>query len=122
MNWPPSKAWTSKIPINGLNHFIAINYGGEGKTRWINLISVLDGNVRIRVPWNEIIDSSTWLNGWSEILDKNCIQSENKKKVNLEISGQEGYPCLHASLDSGLNIPTKTKLIRTWTDSSEEFV
>ena len=28
MIWPPVKAWTSKFPIKGNIHFVAINYGG----------------------------------------------------------------------------------------------
>ena len=40
MIWPPVKAWTSKVSIDGQVHFVAINYGGKLLNRWVVLMSV----------------------------------------------------------------------------------
>ena len=42
MRWPPNKAWTSAYLMKGYRHFVAVNYGGSGKSRWVNLVAVLD--------------------------------------------------------------------------------
>ena len=49
MNWPPSKSFTSTRNRMGFRHFVAINYGGQGKNRWIQLIAVLDGKAKVKV-------------------------------------------------------------------------
>ena len=58
MNWPPNKAWTSESSINGFHHFVAFNYGGNGNNRWVNMVSVLDGNVCFRIAWPELTNDS----------------------------------------------------------------
>ena len=66
MLWPPVKAWTSKYHINGLRHFVAINYGGEFMERWIILTSVLDGSVSLKIFWPDLQDPSKWIEGWED--------------------------------------------------------
>ena len=56
MEWPPNKAWTSTTLRQGFRHFVAINYGGTDKDRWVSLVSVLDANSRFRVSWDEMKD------------------------------------------------------------------
>ena len=50
-NWPPNKAWTSTKLIVGYRHFVAINYGGKSRNRWVQLVSVLDGRARLKLAW-----------------------------------------------------------------------
>ena len=112
--WPPIKSWTCKIPRKGYNHFVAINYGGKGSSRWVNLVSVLDGNVRLRIDWKELTDISIWLRGWIQIEEK-----QKSERLNLDRSGKSEeldnrLACLHPSEDSGLVTPTKNKSIREW--------
>ncbi len=96
MNWPPNKAWTSSTERKGFRHFIAINYGGKGGDRWVNLASVLDGNARLRVSWNEMKVSTLWSSGWQQLPKVDSNQPESALN-NLEVE-QEGS-CLHPSED-----------------------
>ena len=80
MIWPPVKAWTSKINLNGHIHFVAINYGGELLKRWVLLMSVLDSTVVVKVPWSQLVDLSKWEAGWDEINDG--VYSEFRDKLN----------------------------------------
>ncbi len=106
MFWPPLKAWTSKSPINGLSHFVAINYGGELMERWVVLTSVLDGSVSIRISWSDLQDSSKWIEGWED---------NNSLEVFVPLEKQcDNNLCTHTSEDSGLSIPISKKKIRPW--------
>ena len=108
MNWPPVKAWTSKINLNGQNYFVAINYGGDLLKRWVLLMSVLDSNVVVKVPWSQLVDMSTWEAGWDEINYREHSELVNNK------SDVETTNFSHPSIDSGLTIPISQKTIRPW--------
>tara|TARA_B100000700_G_C14343036_1_gene533570 strand:- start:50 stop:379 length:330 start_codon:yes stop_codon:yes gene_type:complete len=108
MNWPPAKAWTSINSINGFNHFVAINYGGKGSSRWVIFVSVLDGNTLLRLSWDEIKHSSNWIKGWS------LIESKGKTDLLSNNMFDNKRSCLHSSNDSGFQIPTTNKKIRKW--------
>lgn len=118
MRWPPIKSFTSKDKRYGFRHFVAINYGGKGAKRWVNLVSVLDGNVRFTILWKELRDPSIWSSGWESLprdeSNPPCEQentSLNESKTNLDQS------CLHPSLDSGLYIPSHPINLRHWFDN-----
>ena len=106
MLWPPLKAWTSQSPIDGLRHFVAINYGGELMERWIVMTSVLDGSVSVKIFCSDLQDSSKWIEGWEEN-DSLYAPVAFKKKC-------DNYLCTHPSEDSGLSIPISKKNIRPW--------
>tara|TARA_B100000579_G_scaffold296269_1_gene246387 strand:+ start:452 stop:793 length:342 start_codon:yes stop_codon:yes gene_type:complete len=110
MIWPPTKAWTSKFPIEGKLYFVAINYGGELLNRWVILMSVIDSSVVVKVSWSQLVDSSDWESGWGEINYVESYKLVNNKSYekNTEIS----YP----SNDSGLTIPISKDIIRPWFD------
>ena len=108
MIWPPIKAWTSKVYIEGQIYFVAINYGGELLKRWVILMSVLDSNVVVKVPWSQLVDLSCWEPGWAEI---NNI--EFSKLVNNKSDIKTTYTS-HPSIDSGLTIPISKDSIRPW--------
>ena len=112
--WPPVKAWTRIIPLEGFNHFVAINYGGEGNSRWVNLITVLDGNIRIRVDWSEMINQINWISGWRSYEDVNNKEFIVEKKTCYPKNNSYQSCCLHPSEDSGLQIPLKSLNIRKW--------
>ena len=106
MLWPPLKAWTSKSQIYGLRHFVVINYGGELMERWIILISVLDGNVSIKISWSDLQDPSKWIEGWD---DNDSLETS----VTLKQECDESIST-NPSEDSGLSIPISKKKIRPW--------
>ncbi len=107
MNWPPNKAWTSIEPVLGYRHFIAINYGGDGIDRWVNLVSVLDGNARLRVLWKELKITSRWKSGWLYLPKGKDLS----KYQNILISDE---CCLHPSEDSGLLPSANRASNRPW--------
>tara|TARA_Y100001968_G_C19234308_1_gene656079 strand:- start:216 stop:554 length:339 start_codon:yes stop_codon:yes gene_type:complete len=110
MIWPPIKAWTSKVHINGQVHFVAINYGGELLMRWVILMSVLDSNLVLNVPWSELVDLSNWEPGWIEINHMGSFTSVNNKS-DFKTTGLS-----HPSFDSGLTMPLSEIIIRPWYD------
>ena len=117
MRWPPNKAWTSTSSKKGYRHFVAINYGGKGEGRWINLVSVLDGKTTLKVPWKEMKDSSLWKTGWEQICREDLIQCSEalkKEQSKNQIINDNQDACLHPSEDSGLLIPSKDLPIRPW--------
>ena len=106
MIWPPVKAWTTKIPIEGHVHFVAINYGGELLEKWVILMSVINSRVVVKVSWSQLVDPSIWESGWNEINE--FTKSVNNKSY-FKIS-----KCSHTSSDSGLTIPITKNNIRPW--------
>ena len=84
MIWPPVKAWTSKLYIDGQVHFVAINYGGVLLKRWVVLMSVLDSTVVVKVSWSQLVNSSDWESGWDErnhIGSSEMIRNESVEKT-----------------------------------------
>ncbi len=110
MIWPPKKAWTSKLPIDGKVHFVAINYGGQLLNRWVVLMSVIDSSVVVKVSWSQFVDSSNWESGWGEINHVESSKLVNDK--SYEKTTEFSFP----SNDSGLTIPITKKTIRPWFD------
>ena len=108
MNWPPVKAWTCKLYIDCKLHFVAINYGGELLDRWVILMSVLDSNVVVKVPWSKLIDPSNWKCGWD---DNNYSYSTKVINSKYQIKTTN---CTNPSVDSGLTIPITKDIIRPW--------
>lgn len=108
MIWPPVKAWTSKLSIDGIVHFVAINYGGELQNKWVILMSVLDSSLVVKVPWSQLVDSSKWESGWNEINNIEPAEFVNNK-ADLKTSD-----FVHPSTDSGLTIPISKDNIRPW--------
>ena len=108
MNWPPVKAWTSKSNIEGQSHFVAINYFEDRGDRWVILISVIDGELLIKVSWSELQDNCKWEHGWHE---KEAINYFDKKSNHIRLK-IDSY--IQLSSDSGLTIPISKKNIRPW--------
>ena len=110
MIWPPVKAWTSKVYINGQVHFVAINYGGDLLSRWVVLMSVLDSTVVVKVLWSQLVDLSNWKPGWDEISYVESYELvNNKSDINITDFS-------NPSIDSGLTIPISEDNIRPWFD------
>ena len=112
MSWPPVKAWTSKITIEGNMHFVAINYGGKLIDRWVILMSVLESNVVVKVYWSELNNPSNWKRGWDQNNHYNPSKLSNNKGEKKTTNSS--YP----SADSGLTIPITKNIIRPWFVSS----
>jgi len=108
MTWPPVKAWTSKLNIDGIVHFVAINYGGELQNKWVILMSVLDSSLVLKVPWSQLVDSSKWESGWNEIHNIDPAEFVNNK------ADFKTTDFVHPSNDSGLTIPISKNTIRPW--------
>ncbi len=113
MRWPPNKAWTSSTPQKGYRHYVAINYGGKGKDRWVNLVSVLDGNARLRIFWEDLSNPLFWSSGWQQI-SNNDPKPLNHDYIEEDYIDNINEPCLHPSEDSGLQIPCNQSPLRPW--------
>tara|TARA_Y100001968_G_scaffold217254_1_gene199972 strand:- start:625 stop:954 length:330 start_codon:yes stop_codon:yes gene_type:complete len=105
MKWPPAKAWTSNFFIEGQRYFVAINYGGKSTDRWVVLMSVLDGNVVVKISWSQLSDKLKWNLGWNDNKSSKLFVNQSE----IEFSNLT-YP----SKDSGLTIPIHKRTIRPW--------
>ncbi len=119
MRWPPNKAWTSSSLRQGYRHFVAINYGGKGNDRWVILVSVLDGNIRLKVLWDEMKDSAKWITGWLQLPKDQSIGISEEKSIIEAEENSSLEACLHPSEDSGLRIPSSINSIRPWFQEDE---
>ncbi len=67
MPWKPAEAWTSLSPREGRRHFRVILQGGRGADRWVELVSLLNPQVRLRERWTRLQDKTQWQSGWQPI-------------------------------------------------------
>ncbi len=96
--WPPNKAWTSNQNCNGYRHFVALNYGGKGPGRWVQLVSVLDGGVRFQLKWSELKDKTHWASGWLQLPKNESNQYVQQENNQMDAEARE-MGCLHPSTD-----------------------
>ena len=64
--WKPALAWTSRHPIEGRRHFRG-DAGGRGSGRWVEPVSVLTPEVRLRERVQDLQDRMQWQSGWQTI-------------------------------------------------------
>ena len=114
MKWPPVKSWTKSENIKEYRYFVAINYGGEQEKRWINLVSVLNSEIRLRVTWEELNNNSLWTAGWNEFNEKENNELVVLNEKDIEFSQIDESICLHPSKDSGLDLPPSSNSVREW--------
>jgi len=67
MAWKPAMAWTSRHPREGRRHFRVVMQGGRGSGRWVELVSVLTPEVRLRERVRDLQDRRQWQSGWQTI-------------------------------------------------------
>ncbi len=113
MNWPPNKAWTCSSNCLGYRHFVAINYGGKGRNRWVLMVAVLDGSSRIKLPWCELQDFSKWQSGWRS-LPRDEANPPSEAELSFPMTAPDPNLCLHPSDDSGFSLPPKLNAERPW--------
>ena len=81
--------WTSVQPINGLRHFVCVNEILDKGERKVLLVSVVDIEVNLVVPKNQLDDSGLWELGWLELNKSESITHEYisfKKSKNFSES------------------------------------
>ena len=112
IDWPPVKAWTSIQEIKGYRHFVAINYGEQNDFLWANLVSVIDGDLILRVSFEILNDSSIWLPGWHDFI----CDDEHTKQIKIELDDACTFQnsCLHPSHDSGFTFACEKDQVRPW--------
>ena len=79
--------WTSKLPINGLRHFILVQEINERYIDYVVLVSVLDEEISVRIPKKNFINSEEWHSGWIDLPKSKAItikysQFKSKKNKN----------------------------------------
>lgn len=60
--------WTSLEKINGWSHYEVLSL--YKKTKKIELFSVCDKKIRIKINLNELKNKEKWLKGWKLIVKK----------------------------------------------------
>ena len=60
--------WTSLEKINGWSHYEVLSF--YKKTKKIELFSVCDKKIRIKINLNELKNKEKWLKGWKLIVKK----------------------------------------------------
>ena len=108
MRWPPIMSWTSLTPYKGEFYFVAVSYGIRNSFKWIDLVSVLYGEISLRVPYEDLNDSSKWQPGW--------IAELNNSDYDNEIKNIKKVPLISPSIDSGLSLPLQNGSFRPWCD------
>ena len=70
--------WTSKKSINGFKHFVLINEYKVKNETILELVSVLDIDVKTLISKKEIKNSQNWHRGWTNCQKSNIVVSEYK--------------------------------------------
>tara|TARA_B100000508_G_C11264156_1_gene182511 strand:+ start:210 stop:509 length:300 start_codon:yes stop_codon:yes gene_type:complete len=68
--------WTSKIPINGLRHFVLVNEEKEKEDIIFLMVSVLDSEINFKITYEELINSGNWYEGWINLPKHESITQE----------------------------------------------
>ena len=108
MIWPPAKAWTSKMRIKGENFFVAVNYEILQGEKWVDLVSVMDSNIHIKVSWRNMQNQDKWFQGWDENY-RSSYDDTTTEQREIKI-----IPFAQLTIDSGLTIPISKRNIRPW--------
>lgn len=93
--------WTSNKPINGLRHFVLVNKTSEKNQTILQLVSVLDVEINLRITSEELISSGNWEKGW---LNLSKIESITKAYVKYKSINQEEISEIFINEDSLFNI------------------
>ncbi len=113
-DWPPIKAWTSLIEIDGHRHFIAINYCIHEGIRWVNMVSVLNGGLCFQVKFEILCNRKVWRPGWETLENKELIKNLKNEQLSNYLLSSIKPSCFHPSEDSGLLITKSKQKSRNW--------
>ena len=91
--------WTSKKTISGLKHFVVINQYQLKKEVYLDIVSVLDESINLKISRKDFEESSQWIKGWNDNGEENInireylkFKSKTTKdyssKINLEETSQ----------------------------------
>jgi len=91
--------WTSKKTIRGLKHFVVINQYQLKKEVYLDIVSVLDESINLKISRKDFEESSQWIKGWNDNEEENInikeyLKFKSKKgrdyssKINLEKTSQ----------------------------------
>ena len=56
--------WTSKKPIIGLRHFVLVNKTKEKGQKFFLMVSVVDCEINLKIPYKELLNNVDWEKGW----------------------------------------------------------
>ena len=63
--------WTSKKTISGLKHFVVINQYQLKKEVYLDIVSVLDESINLKISRKDFEESSQWIKGWNDNEEEN---------------------------------------------------
>ena len=61
--------WTAVKKVKNWRHYEVLNINKREKK--VEMFSVCAKNIKIKVSFQDLKDSSKWISGWFEIIDKN---------------------------------------------------
>ena len=114
MKWPPTLSWTCKLNIKPCRYFVAINYGVDSGLHWVNMTSVIDGDVCFVIDFEDLKNQSLWSPGWIQFNEKELSLFNKKEMVFLKILDQCTDSSRYLSKDSGLTFPLDKMRSRDW--------
>ena len=76
--------WTSKKYIHGLKHFALVNKFQKNKQEYVLMVSILDGEINLCIPFEELQKIDRWESGFNSLGNEKLISREyyEFKKVN----------------------------------------
>ena len=80
--------WTRKKSFCGLRHFVLIKELEIKNIYFVEMVSVLDSNVSLRIRKVELDNTDEWMIGWQELCKSDSITSDYEslnKGLNDEI-------------------------------------
>ena len=106
--WPPCLAWTYFPGLKSEYFFVAFNYGVKNKKKFVNMISILNNEIRFFILWEDLKNNKLWRPGWlslSEISQNIICENDFVKYAKC---------CNHPSEDSGFNLSVEMSDKREW--------
>ena len=68
--------WTSNKPIKGLRHFVVVNKTKKRDKTIYELVSVLDVNINLKIPYEELANNVNWEKGWINLPKSESISTD----------------------------------------------
>ena len=60
-------SWTSNKSIFGLRHFVLVNSINEHDQIYFLMVSVIDGEISLKILKEELLNSGNWNKGWLDL-------------------------------------------------------
>ena len=94
--------WTSKKPILGLKHFVLVNKTIEKGQKFFLMVSVVDCEINLKIPYKELLNNVDWEKGWLKLHKTESITQDYVRFKSLK--KKKGINKIFLTDDSLFNI------------------